>query len=274
MAKDKSTKKTMIDFTGVEARKMIPEGDHELKVVEATLEDGEEHPYIAWVMEVQKGPAKGGKLYDNTSLSPKALWRLRTLLEAMGIDVPEGKMAVDLKEWVDEGGTFIGTVEHERYEGKNKPRLVDVFPADATEEDTGDGEEETKPAGGKSSKKEEPEAEDEEEPDFDEMDEDELEEFVDDKDLDVDLDEHKKLSKKRAAVKEAWEARDKDGGDGKEDEGGEDDAPTAEAISEMGTKDLQAIVAKYRLGIELDGSTKTKRRAVLKALKAKKIIKD
>lgn len=47
----------------------------------------------------------------------------------------------------------------------------------------------------------------EEAPDFDEMDEDELEAFIDEYDLDVDLDEHKKLKAKREAVSEAWDAK-------------------------------------------------------------------
>lgn len=271
MAKDTSKKKQVIDFTGVEARKMVPEGDHKLKAVEATLEDGDQYPYIAWVLEVQSGAGKGGKLYDNTSLSPKALWRLRTLLEAMGIEVPEGKMTMDLDGWIKDGEEFIGTVEHEKYEGKTKARLVDVFSVDAAGDKDGDDEDEkeAKDADDKDS-------DEDEEPDFEGMDADELEEFVDEHDLDVDLDEHKKLSKKRAAVKEAWDARDKDDNDGKDkDEKSGTKAVeklTADEINEMGTKDLQGVIAKFKLGVELDGSTKTKRRTVIKALKAKDLL--
>lgn len=296
MAKEKTKtngKKIVIDMTGVEARKHIPEGDYRLKAVEATVEEGDTAPYIAWVFEVQDGKGKGGKLYDNTSLSPKALWRLRTLLEAMGIDC-DGKLEVDLKAWVRDGGEFIGTVEHEEYEGKKRPRLVDVMPFDAEGDDSDDdGEEVKEEVEEKTSKKgkadktdakeasEKADADDgdedgnDEAPDFDEMDEDELEEFIDEHDLDVDLDDHKKLSKKRAAVKAAFEAKSGDTDDGDDSDDGDDDEGekvTEEAISEMGTKDLAGVVAKFKLGVALEGTTKAKRRAVLKALRAKDLL--
>ena len=278
MAKAPKTKKLVVDMAGVETRKHIPEGDHTMKAVEATVEDGNEHPYISWVFEITEGPAKGGKVYDNTSLAPKALWRLRTVLEAMGIEVPEGRLTIELGEWVKEGNEFIGTIEHEKYEGKTKARIVDIFPKDATgeaddEDEDEEDEEEKKPAKkGKAKEKPEPEEEEESTKDFSDMDEDELEEFIDEHDLDVDLDDFKKLPKKQAAVKAAFEAK---GGDKDEDEDeDEEEKYSADTIGEMGTKELQALIDKHKLGVTLEGTTKGKRRTVIKALRAKGLLED
>ena len=75
----------------------------------------------------------------------------------------------------------------------------------------------------------EDETEDEDEPDFDSMTVEELEEFVEDYDLDVDLDAYKGLSKKRQAVSDAYEeTSDADTEDDDEDETEDDDEDETE----------------------------------------------
>ena len=61
--------------------------------------------------------------------------------------------------------------------------------------------------------------EDGDEPDFDEMDADELQEFIDDKELDVELDEDDGIKKQRKQVAKAWTAKQAEG------EGDEDEEP-------------------------------------------------
>jgi|WetSurMetagenome_2_1015567.scaffolds.fasta_scaffold18445_5 hypothetical protein len=265
MARKPKSSGLSIDFSGVEARVLVPEGDYKVKPTEVTKEDGNEFPYLAWTFEITDGKFAEKNLYTNTSLAPKALWNLRSLLEAMGIEVPDGVMELDLKGIISEAGEFFVTVEHEKYEGKPRPRIVDYFPADEEDEKKDDTpaskKKDSKPAGkGKTEEKEE-------EPDFSEMDKDELVEFIDAHDLDVDADDFPKLSKLRAAVEKAWEERDEDGG-------GDGEKYSEDAINEMGTKELQAIVDKHKLDVELEGTTKAKRRAVLKALKAEDLIEE
>jgi hypothetical protein len=272
MAKDKKKKSNVLslDFEGVEGRVLLPEGDYRVHFAEASREDGNEHDYIRWTFVVKEGQFEDKKCYTNTSLAPQALWNLRNLLEAAGVDVPDGSMDLDLDNVEDLGEDFMVTIVHEDYEDRKTMKVVEYFPMsdEATATTKGNKEklsakaETTKP--GKKEAAPEPEPE---EVDFDNMDADELEKFVDEHDLDVDVDDFKKLKEKRAAVEEAWsKAQEAGGGEGASADYDED------AINEMGTKELQAIIDKAKLDVELEGSTKTKRRAVIKALKKAKLL--
>ena len=102
-----------------------------------------------------------------------------------------------------------------------------------------------------------------------EMSADELAELVDEHDLDVDLEEIESLKKMRKAVVEALE------GDGeKDEEGKENEKYTADQIDEMSTKELEEVVEKHELEVELEGSTKTKRRKVKKALEENDLMEE
>ena len=119
-----------VDFTGVEASGNVPEG-RQLLTVDGTPEiktsDNSGNDYINWVFK-----AKGGKVYHTTSLQPQALWNLRNVLEALGLEVTEAAMDLDLSEM--DGLTCGGEIEHEVYQGKKKPRLIDLFPEEELDE--------------------------------------------------------------------------------------------------------------------------------------------
>jgi hypothetical protein len=68
----------------------------------------------------------GKKLWYNTSLQPQALFNLRGVLEAIGYEIPDSVMDLDLDELE---GTRLGvSVEHRDYKGKAKADIVAVFP--------------------------------------------------------------------------------------------------------------------------------------------------
>lgn len=207
------------DMSEVEARVNVKEGEHLVKVTEVTQEQGDKAPYLAWKFEVVDGDSEGGILFNNTSLSEKALWNLKTLLEALGVDIPEGDFDVDVDDLVDR--ELMVTVEHETFEGKKRPRIVDFWAAEEEEpkkpargkssRGKKNEEEDEKPARGKSrtssrKKKEEEEPEKVTQDEINEMDEDALVEFVENHELDVDLDKLKTLRRKKAAVIDAAEA--------------------------------------------------------------------
>lgn len=102
---------------------------------------------------------------------------------------------------------------------------------------------------GKTAKK--PDVEDDE-PDFDSMDADELQEFIDEHELEVDLDDYKSVKKKRAAVAEAYAALSA---------GDDDEAPD---FSSMDDDELEEFVDEHELDVDLDDykGTKKKRAAV------------
>lgn len=213
----------------------VPEGAYLMEVVEAEKTESQAgNDTISWKMKVADGPHSNKLLYYNTSLLPQALWNLRGLVEALGYEIEEGDMDLDLSSFV--GDQFVGVVAHETYEGKKRPRIVDLLHVDSEEgkealEVEGEPEEKkpTKKPAAKGKAKAEPEEEDEKpskptkkggkkkaepepepikEDDVMELDEDGLGELITEHELEVDLDDHATLRKKRNAVLAALEDKE------------------------------------------------------------------
>lgn len=221
-------KKTTLDFSNVETRVKVEEGEYEVAVEECEEKEGQAAPYLAWKFKIDEGSeSDGGVLYLNTSMSEAALWNLKALFEALGIEV-DGEMEVDPSEYI--GERCMVSVELKTFEGKKRPHIVDFWavpkkdkkattkgkakPKDEEEED----EPEEKPARGKSKpagkadkSKGKPEPEEKEnltQDQITDMDEDELEDIVKEYDLEVDLSKFKTLRKKQTAVVDAAEKAD------------------------------------------------------------------
>ena len=130
-----------VNFDGVEAGgRSLVNGQYLFEVdgvpeVKTSVESGNE--YITWVLKVAEGKGKGRKVWHNTSLQPQALWNLRGMLEAMGIEVDEGEMDLELEEF--EGVQVGGVVVNEKYEGRDRPRIAEFI---AVEDLVDDGEDE------------------------------------------------------------------------------------------------------------------------------------
>lgn len=217
-------KKITVDFTGVEARTLLPEGQYHAKVHEVTQEDGNEFPYFKWVFTVVSDDDKtnGAKLFYNTSLSPKALWNLRNLLETLGVSTPSSEMEIDFDEYI--GLELMVRVEHETFEGKDRPKVTDFTPLEETasvddddeksdDDETEEEDAETEEEDEKESEDDDDEAEDDDDGKIDagdvkEMDDAELADLVKKHKLKVDLKTIKKHSKRIAAVVDALEAKD------------------------------------------------------------------
>lgn len=247
-----------VNFKGVEigGQKRIPEANYLMRVAELTQEEGDKGDYLKWVFKVDEGKHKGATFYVNTSLTPQSLWKLGALLQALGHEVPDDELDLDLDDYIDE--TLMGVVADEVYEGKKRSRMVDFYSADDADAEgdepeekpakessrkaKDEDEEDEKPAR-KSRRRSKDEDDDEEEApkskrgakkskfspiasdDVQEMDEDELQDVIDRSGVDVDLDDYSTLRKKRAAVIDALEAADLIDDDG-EEETEEDDRPT------------------------------------------------
>lgn len=159
-----------VDFTGVEVNSFdVPDGPYVFIVSSVTQKKSQEsgQPYLSWEFKVDEGHYKGRKVWDNTSLQPQALWKLRNLFECMGMDIDDGEFEVDLEEL--QGQVVGGEVANEKYQGKDKPRIVGYMKpedVDAGEEDEEEKEPEKPKATGKKKAPEpepEPEAEEESE---------------------------------------------------------------------------------------------------------------
>ena len=146
MAKLKKGKSLSIDFTGVEAGgRVVPDGEYTAKIVVAELtESSKGNDMIKLELKVTGPKAQGSKLYDNCSLLPQALFKLRTLLECAGMKVPDGAMDLDTDDLI---GEEVGvSVINEIYEGKKRPKIEAYLTADMVSgdtEETGNAEGET-----------------------------------------------------------------------------------------------------------------------------------
>lgn len=124
----KASSKISVDFSGVESGggRKIPDGEYLLKVVEVEVKEAQSGgQYLAFKYKVANGPFAGATVWDNTSLKPQALWRLRTLLECFGMNPGDGKMDLDLPKMV--GKTVFVEIANETYQGKEKPRVANLI---------------------------------------------------------------------------------------------------------------------------------------------------
>lgn len=222
-----------LDLSGVEvSRKAIPEGTYAVVVNKAELTKSREgNNMIKMEFEVTEGPHKGAKLFENCSLQPQALFKLKSVMLALGMNIPNGSFDLDTNDLV--GLNCEVEVGHETYEGKKRARILEYInaeEADEEEEDSDDSEEE----------------DDENEVDLEEK----LEEMSKDelKDLALELDIPKKkvlaAKKAKALIDLILDEADEEelmallDGENDEDEEDEDDEETD--YSEMSLSELKA----------------------------------
>lgn len=241
MKSKKKSKGPRVDFTDVEVRTLLPEGDYHVKVAEVTEEESNEgNAYLKWTFRtIDDDKATDNKpLWYNTSLLPQALWNLRGLLEALGVEI-EDDMELDLDGYVDM--ECMVSVEHEKYEGKTKAKIVDYAPYE--EETPGDRVEK---AGKKKAKKEDDDGEEEDE----------------------------------ASAEEDEEAEEEDEeGDGEEEEvadgdGEEEVSYTTQEVRDMEEDELADLVKLHSLKVKMALPLKKRRAAILAALEEKDLLSD
>lgn len=233
MAK-KSKNVVKVDMTDVKAGGIVlPEGDYIVEVSEVEMVESKTSgsKYLKWEMVVTEGTHKGAKLWHNTSLQQQALFNLKGVLISCGVNVPEGKLDLDLDDL--EGRIMGVTVKHEEYEGKAKARIVETFPIDDTES-----------------------AEDDEEGDdsvsIDDMDLDELIDFAKEQGIELELSKKdmKKESKVREAIKAAMKESEDEEDDEEEQEDGEEDSEDDEVdLESMDLKELLDLAEEKEISI-------------------------
>ena len=138
MAKDRKLK---VDMTGVESYTRCSEGEHVAKVkkVEMGTVQGSGDDCIKAVFEVLKGSDKGCQVFETFSLSEKALWKLKSFLQAIGIKA-DGKLTLDLDKL--ENKVCIIDVIHEEYNGQKRAKISSYLKDSADEDEEEEDEEE------------------------------------------------------------------------------------------------------------------------------------
>jgi hypothetical protein len=211
--KKRRSSSVSVDFTGVEASsRTCEDGTYTATVqtVEET-ESQEGNPNLSWKWKIKNKKDNGAIIFDNTSLQPQALWRLRLLLEAIGEEIPDGEMDLNLEEYV--GREARVEITNEKWEGKNRPRITGFLSLDSGEvKDEEEGEEEEEEEE-KPSKKKRPSKKDDEEEEEEKEEEEEEEE------------EDEKSAKKKRPAKDEDE----------EDDDAEDEKPSKSKFK-VGTK--------------------------------------
>lgn len=218
-----------VDLSGVEtSRKTIPEGTYTLVVDSATQKSSQGgNPMIVFEFSVAEGKYQGSKLYENCSLQPQALFKLKSVLIALGMDIPNKAFDLDLKDLI--GLTCEAEVGHEVYEGKKRARILEYIDPSDSDSDEDDSEDE-----------------DDDDTDVEstlmEMDLDDLKDLA--KELDISSSSIKKAKKVKAMVELIMSEADEDDilealGD-EEDEDDEDEEDGEKDYSEMSLDELKA----------------------------------
>lgn len=221
----RSSSSVNVDLSGVEvSRKAIPEGTYEVVVNEATQKNSRDgNPMIAFEFEVAEGAHKGSKLYENCSLQPQALFKLKSVLLALGMDIPNKAFDLNLRDLV--GLTCEVEVGHEVYEGKKRARILQYNDPEETREDDSDEDDEES-------------VEDK----LQDLDFDELKDLA--KDLDIAASDIKKAKKAKALIDLIMDSADEDdilealGEDSDEED--EEDEDEDQDYSEMSLSELKA----------------------------------
>lgn len=135
-----ASKKVRVDFTGVESFNRLSEGQHVVKIASAEVKQSQGgNDMIVVAFEATKGQDKGARAYENYPLAENALWKLKGMLQAIGLKC-DGKVQIDLDKLV--GKVCIITTSDEEYEGKTRARVQECKKLAATAEDDEDEDDE------------------------------------------------------------------------------------------------------------------------------------
>ena len=157
------SRKHKVDFTGVEAFNKPAEGKHKAKIskVEETTSQGGNDMFKV-TFEVVAGPSKGCRVIENYPLIDTALWKLKSLLQSIGMKA-DGRVQIDLDKM--EGKVLEINVYYEDYNGQERAKVSDTnkFIAEAEDDDDDDEDDVEEEAEEPEDEEEEDEEEEEEE---------------------------------------------------------------------------------------------------------------
>ena len=196
-----------LDMTGVESYTRCPEGEWLAKVakIEEGTVQGSGDDCLKARFEVIKGSAKGCNVFETFSLTERALWKLKSFLEAVGMRA-NGKISLDLDKL--EGKVCIIDVIHDEYNGTKRAKISSYNKPeedyeDEEEDEDEDEEEEEEAPPKKSAKAPAKPAKKAKKPVVEEDDEDEDEDDEDDEEEEEPVKPVKKSTKKAPPAKKA-----------------------------------------------------------------------
>ena len=224
------SRKVKVNMEGVESFTRCPEGEWLARLKKADMGEvqGSGDDCIKAQFEVIKGSAKGNTVFETFSLTEKALWKLKSFLDAAGMK-SNGKLTLDLDKM--EGKVCIIDVIHDEYNGQKRAKISSYIKPGEDEDDEDeddddedddideDDEEEEAPKkkGKKVASKSAPAKKSKKRPEPEEDDED------DDEEEDEPAPAKSKKGKKAAPAKSKKKAKDEDDDDEDDDDDWEED---------------------------------------------------
>lgn len=144
-ARRAASKKTgvRLDLSAV-GKAFEPGKEYEVKVVECTLEDGTKAPYFNLKLAGVDEDYEKSFMYHKASTSESSLWRLRPLMEAFGMEIPDGPMDISPDDFV--GLTAMCSTYLERWDGGSSVRPDEFWPSEGGGAADDDEDEDEKPA--------------------------------------------------------------------------------------------------------------------------------
>lgn len=115
-------RKFRVDMTGVESYTRCPEGEFtaKCKKIDMGTVQGSGDDCLKAQFEVLSGEGKGCSVFETFSLGEKALWKLKSFLEAIGVKA-NGKISLDLDKL--EGKICTIEVFHDEYNGSKRAKI-------------------------------------------------------------------------------------------------------------------------------------------------------
>lgn len=224
------SRKVKVNMEGVESFTRCPEGEWLAKLKKADMGEvqGSGDDCIKAQFEVIKGSAKGNTVFETFSLTEKALWKLKSFLDAAGMK-SNGKLTLDLDKM--EGKVCIIDVIHDEYNGQKRAKISsyikpgededdeDIDDEDEDIDDDEDDEEEEAPKkkGKKAASKSVPAKKSKKRPEPEDEDDDE------DEEEDEPAPAKSKKGKKAAPAKSKKKAKDEDDDEDDDDDDWEED---------------------------------------------------
>ena len=160
----------------------VPESDYVLELTDIKTDPSQGgDPMLTWVWEINEPEQFSGKVIrDRTVMTEKVLWKIRQILESMGVKVPKSAFDLPIKKLI---GKQVGAtlVDGEPYKNRIASEVGDYMDFETARASIAEEDEDL----------EDEELEDEEDEDADDEDEDDEEDEEDDdeEDEDEDLDE-------------------------------------------------------------------------------------
>lgn len=128
-------KSVTLDFSQV--GKQFEAGmEYAVEVKSCTLEDGNEYPYFAFQFKGVDEGYENSIMYHNASTSPQSLWRLRPLLEALGVEIPDGPLDIDPDELIGLR-CMCSTISEKKPGGGSSIRPDEFWPLEDGADDDG-----------------------------------------------------------------------------------------------------------------------------------------